>query len=337
MLHWNLEQFSNNKLNNINGPALIDYIAKVVSQRGANLISLLELKNSAVNNILAQLIPAINLANGVPVNANPWSSIHINSLKNNEAYVLLYDTGHNFDFLMPAAGGGVPISGLTNQALVGGVPGGVLRFNSSLTTSGGRRPYYVTFHTADTNHTFAVIAYHTMFGFWSDVGVRNCGLLGQTRAVLDVGVGIPLDASLTSGDFNVDFVTDPTPYNNLLNHLPASQSTNELTSLVNFTPPGGFANSLQYRKNAYDNIFKYNVAGLPPAGGGIVTDLIDDSTTIAGGGTGALTAEIQAFDRAPIPLGNLIQNIPPDDYEDAWHIVRHAISNHLPVSVTVAI
>lgn len=339
LLHWNIQQFSNNKLNNANGAALIDYIAEVVHQSGANIISLLELKNSAVNNILAQLIPAINLANGVgPPAVNQWRSVVINSQKNNEAYVVLAQLGNNFVPLTPAAGGVIPINGLTNQTLVGGVtPGGALRFNSGLTQSGGRKPFYVAFRTTDTNNNFSIVAYHTMFGYWSGVGVRSIGRLAQSQAILDAGVTVNMEASLTSGDFNVDWnPAVPGDYQNLLN-MPSTQSTNERTSLVDNTPPGGYPNSVQYRKNAYDNIFKFNRGGVPAAGGGVVTDLIDDSTTLAGGGTGLLAAEAGAFVRAPIPMGHLIVNIPPADYEDAWHIVRHAISDHLPVSVTVAI
>jgi hypothetical protein len=336
LLHWNIQQFSNNKLNDLNGPALINYIAEVVSQTNANIISLLELKNSAVAAIVAQLVPAINLANGVgPPNPNQWRSIHINSQKNNEAYVVLYQLNNNFDALTPAAGGVLPINGLTNQALVAGIPGGQLRFNSSLTTSGGRRPYYVTFRTTDTNHNFSIIAYHTMFGFHSGVGVRNIGLLAQSRAIDDGGLTVNMEASLTCGDFNVDFAPTAPDYQNLLTNVPSSYSTLEKTSLVLTTPPGGWPTSMQYRANAYDNIFKFNRGGLPAAGGGVVTDLIADSSTIVGGGTGALANEAGAFIRGPIPLGHLIQNIPPDDFEDAWHIVRHAVSDHLPVSVTI--
>lgn len=340
LLHWNIQQFSNTKLNNANGAALINYIAQIVAQSGANIVSLLELKNSAVNNILAQLIPAINLANGVgPPALNQWRSISINSQKNNEAYVVLCQLGNNFVPLTPAVGGVNPINGLTNQTLnAAGNPAGQLRFNSSLTKSGGRQPYYVTFRTTDTNNNFSIVAYHTMFGFWSGLGVRNIGQLAQSRAVLDAGVTVNMQASLTSGDFNVDFdPLAPGEYQNLLNAVPSSQSTNEKTSLVTNTPPGGYPNPMQYRANAYDNIFKYNAAGLPPAGGGVVTDLIDDSTTIMGGGSGLLQNEAGAFVRGPIQLGYLIQNIPPDDFEDAWHIVRHGISDHLPVHVTVAI
>ncbi|MBC7967586.1 MAG: hypothetical protein H7Z17_16855 [Fuerstia sp.] len=339
LLHWNVQTFSNNKLNNANGQALIDYMAEIVRLSGANIISLLELKNSAVNGIVAQLIPAINLANGA-IGPNQWQAIYINSQKNNEAYVVLYQLGNNFVPLAPAVGGGaIPINGLTNQTLLGGVtPGGVLQFNSSLTKNGGRRPYYVAFRTTDTNNNFSIVTYHTMFGYWSGVGVRSAGRLAQSRAILDAGVTVNMDASLTTGDFNVDFdPLVPGDYFNLLNVVPSSQSTNERTSLVTRTPAAGYPTSIQYRANAYDNIFKFNRGGLPPAGGGVVVDLIDDSTTIVGGGSGVMAAEAGAFVRGPISQGHLIVNIPPDDFEDAWHIVRHAISDHLPVFVTVAI
>ena len=339
LLHWNIEQFSNNKLNNLNGQALIDYIAALVAHSGANIVSLIEVKNSAVNNILAQLIPAINLAKGQgPPLANRWSSISINSQKNNECYVILFQNGNNFNWLLPVgAGGPPPLNGLSNQALIGGVPGGNLRFNSSLTQSGGRRPYYVTFRTADTNNNFTIVTYHTMFGFWKGVGVRNVGLLGQSQAVDDAGVTLNMQASFTAGDFNIDFNAAAFgDYQNLVN-IPSSYSVNEKTTLVNNTPPNGYPTSVQYRLNAYDNIFRFRTAGAPPVNVGFVQDLIDDSTTIMGGGSGLFAAEAGAFVRGPIPMGHLIQNIPPDDFEDSWHIVRHAISNHLPVYVTMTV
>ena len=336
-LHWNIQTFSNNKLNNANGQALIDYIAQIIHLTGANMVSLLELKNNAVANIMAQLIPAINLANGVAAAANQWQWIFLNSTKNNEAYVVLWEGGHNFVYRTPAAGGIIPIMGLTNQTLVGGVPGGVLRFNSGLTQNGGRRPYYLSFRTTDTLLNFTIVSYHTMFGFWSPVGVRSIGRLAQSRAISDAGATINMDTSLTCGDFNVDFNNFPLDYQNLTNI--SSAATNQRTSLVANTPPGGFPTSPQYRANAYDNVFHYDVNGLPPAGGGFVPDLILESTTPppAGVGTGLLANEAGNFVAGPIPAGHLIQNIPPDDFEDSWHIVRHAISDHLPVYVNVVI
>ncbi len=333
LLHWNIYQFSNNKVNNANGAALINYIAEVASQAGPDIISLLEVKNSAVNNIVARLIPAINLKNG-EAPPNQWRSISINSQKNHEAYVVLYRIDRVLP-LTPGIGGGTdPINALSNQTLLAnGTPGGVLRFNSSLTTNGGRKPYYVAFRTTDGKN-FSIVAYHTMFGIYSPLGVRNVGELAQSRAILDNGATVNMDASMISGDFNVDFdPLHPGPYDKLLNTLPSMQSTNAKTSLVNFTPPGGFPTSVEYRKNAYDNIFKYRRAGKPTDLGGHVVDLINESTRLPVG-TALMAPEAGAFIPGPILDGNLIQNIPPRDFEDAWHIVRHAISDHLPVYVS---
>jgi len=333
LLHWNIYQFSNNKVNNANGAALINYIAEVASQAGPDIISLLEVKNSAVNNIVARLIPAINLKNG-EAPPNQWRSISINSQKNHEAYVVLYRIDRVLP-LTPGIGGGTdPINALSNQTLLAnGTPGGVLRFNSSLTTNGGRKPYYVAFRTTDGKN-FSIVAYHTMFGIHSPIGVRNVGELAQSRAILDNGATVNMDASMISGDFNVDFdPLHPGPYDKLLNTLPSMQSTNAKTSLVNFTPPGGFPTSVEYRKNAYDNIFKYRRAGKPTDLGGHVVDLINESTRLPVG-TALMAPEAGAFIPGPILDGNLIQNIPPRDFEDAWHIVRHAISDHLPVYVS---
>ncbi len=146
-----------------------------------------------------------------------------------------------------------------------------------------------------------------------------------------------MGASLTCGDFNVDFNNFPLDYQNLTNI--SSAATNLRTSLVVNTPPGGFPLSTQYRANAYDNIFHYTAGGLPPALGGFVRDLILHSATAppAGPGTGLLANEAGNFVVGPIPFGHLIQNIPPNDFEDSWHIVKHAVSDHLPVYVNVVI
>lgn len=336
LLHWNIYQFSNNKVNNANGAALINYIAEVASQAGPDIVSLLEVKNSAVNNIVSRLIPAINLKNGEgPPADNQWRSISINSQKNHEAYVVLYRIDRVLP-LTPGIGGGTdPINALSNQTLLAnGTPGGVLRFNSSLTTNGGRKPYFVAFRTTDGKR-FSIVAYHTMFGIHSPIGVRNVGELAQSRAILDNGVTVNMDASMISGDFNVDFdPLNPGSYDKLLTSVPSTQSTNAKTSLVNFTPPGGYPTSVEYRKNAYDNIFRYVRAAKPVGVTGHVVDLINESTRLPVG-TALMAPEAGAFIPGPILDGNLIQNIPPRDFEDAWHIVRHAISDHLPLYVSL--
>lgn len=332
LLHWNIYQFSNNKLNNKNGAALINYIAEVVFQSQANIISLLELKNSAVTSIVSRLATAINLKNGEgPPAESPWAGRKIDSQKNNEAYVVLYKTNAGFDPITNT--GGEILNGLTNETLgILGVPTGSLPFNSSLTKSGGRKPYYIAFRTKGPKpKTFSIIAYHTMFGVHSPSGVRNVGLLAQSRALLNGGTLVNMDYSLTSGDFNVDFdPMEPDAYDNLLESVPSSQSTDEKTSLINFTPPGGFQDPKLYRKNAYDNIFKYRRTSKPAPGGGKVVDLIYESTK-APAGNGLMAPETGGFLPGSILDGELIQNNPPKDFEDAWHIVRHAISDHLPV------
>jgi len=339
LLHWNIEQFSNTKLNNKNGAALINYIATVVAKSKANIISLLELKNSAVDSILAKLVPAINLANGVaPTTANQWQPLIVDTGFNNEAYVVLYQLGNNFKPVTPAAGGSTIICGLTNETLLDdGKPGGTLNFNSRLTNKGGRKPYYVAFKTEDTENYFSIVACHLMFGLHSGAGLRSVGKVAQSRAILDAGVKVNMSTSFTSGDFNVNFDPDSAgDYYNVL-QLPSTQSTNEKTALVKETPEGGYPTPAQYRTNAYDNIFKYNSILAPPAGGGVVPDLIYESTLPKGKGSGVLSRQAEAFVRDDIKNGRAIQHIPPEDFEDAWHIVRTAISDHLPVYVSLKI
>jgi len=329
LLHWNIQNFSNNKLNNPNGARLINFIATVVSRIRPNIISLQELKFNAATNILNQLIPAINQANGQgPPAPNRWQRIIFNSLKNHEAYVILYQTGNNFTLRTPA--------GLTNQRLEMGALGpNSLRFNSTLTRHGGRMPYYATFRTSDTNHDFTVVTYHAMFGYWSGVGVRSVGRVAQCQVV-----GFPtgeanLQASLTCGDFNVNFdYFIPGDYTNLL-QMPSEPAVVGKTTLKATTPPAGYDYAHEYFSSAYDNIFQFNLTA-GAAGFGVVEDLITQSTQGAFGG-GQLAAQAGAFNPAYIQRGDLIGPLPPLTFEDSWHIVRHAISDHLPVSVTMAI
>jgi hypothetical protein len=329
LLHWNIQNFSNNKLTNTNGGSLINFIAAVVGRIRPNIISLQEVKFNAATAVVNQLIPAINLAMGQgPPAANRWQRIIVNNLKNHEAYVILYQTGNNFTLRTPA--------GLTNQRLTMGALGAnSLQFNSSLTKHGGRKPYYATFRTSDTNHDFTVVTYHAMFGYWSGVGVRNVGLVGQCTNV-DFPTGeVNLQASFTCGDFNVNFdFFVPGDYNNLL-QLPSWAAVFGKTTLKATTPPAGYDYAHEYLSSAYDNIFQFNQNVMAP-GFGEVTDLITDSTQGAYNG-GQISAQAGAFNPNFIQRGDLIGPLPPLTFEDSWHIVRHAVSDHLPVSVTMTI
>jgi hypothetical protein len=331
ILSWNIETYGPAKAGNANSGALINFIARVISNAGANIVSLIELKNASAPGIVALLIPAIDLANG-HVGATNWRSVIVNSNYNNEAYVLLYQLGNNFDPLPPNGAGAnpPPVNGLTWHTGPGGA-GPVVLFPSRMTTWGGRRPFFAAF-TTNLGVNFSIISYHAPFGAFTYRGVQRVGQVGEVTQVDDGAAIHAIASTLICGDFNQAYnAAFPWPYNNLL-ALPSFAAIVANTSLVNNTPPGGYPNTAGYYINAYDNIFERNCGNVA----GTWVDLILQSTT-APAGNGILQAQSGAFVPGPILGGALINNIPPQDFEDGWHIVRHGVSNHLPVWVTVNI
>lgn len=329
LLSWNIETYGPGKLNNANGQALVNYIAQVISNAGANVVSLIELKNSAAAGIVALLIPAIDLANGHAAATN-WRSVIVNSRYNNEAYVLLYQLGNNFVPIPPNGAGAAapPVNGLTSHTAAGLV----VLFPSRMTRFGGRKPFFAAFNATDTGNNFSVISYHVPFGIFTYRGVERVGQVGEVTQVNDGAANHAMASTLICGDFNQAYnAAFPWPYTNLL-ALPSFAAIVANTSLVNGTPPGGYPTTAGYYVNAYDNIFERNGGNV----GGTWVDLIMQSTT-APTGNAILQAQSGAFVRGPIQNGGAIVNIPPQDFEDGWHIVRHGVSNHLPVWVTVNI
>lgn len=331
LLSWNVETYGPLKFGNANNGALINLIAQVIANAGANVVQLIEVKNSVAAGVCGQLIPAIDAANG-HVGATNWRQVIVNSNYNAEAYILLYQLGNSF-IPIPLNGGGAaapPVSGLTWHTAAGHF----IVFPSATTPSGGRRPFFAAFATTDTAHNFSLISYHVPYGTQTPRGVIRVARVGPITVVNDGVNNHNMDSSLISGDFNYYYAGPPItwPYHDLLSLPSHAALTNVKTTLINNTPPGGFNNSLLYRLNAYDNIFEKNAGNVA----GTAVDLILQSTT-APTGTAVLQAQAGAFVPGPIPNGGAINNIPPQDFEDAWHIVGGAISNHLPVYVTVTI
>jgi hypothetical protein len=66
-------------------------------------------------------------------------------------------------------------------------------------------------------------------------------------------------------------------------------------------------------------------------------DLIGASTTMGSGG--ALVDAAGGFDASEMreKYGKYIEDIPPEDYNDSFRLIRGAISDHLPVYVTLEI
>jgi hypothetical protein len=331
ILSWNIETFGPGKLNNANGGALINFIAQVIVNAGANMVQLIEVTNSVAAGVAAQLIAAIDLLNG-HVGATNWRPVIVNSIYHHEAYILLYQLGNSFVPIPPNGGGAaaLPMNGLTSRTAANLV----ILFPTRQTKSGGRKPFYAAFRTTDTNHNFSLVSYHVPFGNQTPRGIERVAQVGQITVVNDGANNHNMDSSLISGDFNYDYVGGPItwPYTNLLNLPSHAAATNVKTTLVNNTPPGGYPTSGQYRLNAYDNIFEKNAGNV----NGNVVDLIYEATT-APTGSGVLQARAGAFVRGPIQNGGAIVNIPPQDFEDGWHLVRHGVSNHLPIWVTVPI
>lgn len=339
LLHWNIRNFSRNKLNNKNGPPLINYIASVVAESKANMISLIELKPSAAAEIIAELIPAIDKANEV-LPPTEWRAVKIDS-RHKESYVVLYQLGNDFEPLKGDVGDD-PINYLTQQKIVDGKPGGTVPFNRSggvgdpSAKSGGRTPYYVVFRTTDSDpkQNFSIVACHIMMGKYTEIGVRSAGEIAQSRVILNKGVKVEMQASFTAGDFNIDFnPAFPESYNKLLDF--AYQATNFKTSLK-VLPPDGPQLSYGYRSKAFDNIFQYHKTGLAKPDNGFVFDLINAS---AEAGSGLFTEQATPFKREAISRGRgkLIKKIPPVTLEDSWRLVLYAISDHLPVYVSMII
>jgi hypothetical protein len=332
LLHFNIKNFSLLKANDkVNGAALINYIAWVVAKSNANIVSILEIFWSAADDIINKLTRAIDIAKGDDPENSQWKVMKISSGKRGEAYVVFYQLGNNFK---PAETNGERIGALTASDS----EGANLRFNSRMGKTGGRKPYYVAFETTDTDKKFTVIALHVMFSKkWSRIGVESSGLIAENKQIELGRVDVALDASLTAADFNVDFNSIDTrdSYDNLKN-MPSIEATRENTTLLSkLTKPAPLLSSA-YRVNAYDNIFRYKATDPPADVDGTVFDLIKDSTTKPTG-TAELVKQVEAFKAAGFKVPAAIQHIPPRDFADAWRIVNEAISDHLPVYVSLTV
>jgi len=344
LLHWNIETFGPAKYRNTNRPNFIRYIASLVNNVNADIFTMVEVKNSVSAAIATNIATDINLLQGIlPVN-NPWRSVIINSAFNNEAYIIMYRVDRNFAPVQLGMAGPVanallpPDNGLATNDIYGAT----VQFPSRHTPRYGRRPFYATFQTTDTNHTFSVLSYHAMYGAGTAYGVRRIPSIDFVSQFED---DTAMYASLIAGDFNVDYNVDNIEYTNLL-ALPSYPATNQETSLQN--DPIYSDDPLAYRSSAYDNIFQKVPA---PVGMGNVIDLMLASAIVpapslpppaAQPGVGNLSAAAGAFNIPALNhyLARIITPIaalPPGDMGSSWDFVREGISNHYPVTTTTAI
>lgn len=344
LLHWNIETYGPAKYFNANSANFINYIATLINNVDAEIFAMVEVKNSTSLLVPPIIANAVNAIEGILPAANPWRSVRVNSGYNNEAYIIMYRTDRNFlpiDLAMASGVNVVPDHGLGYFNIL---TNGPLSFPSRMTANGGRRPFYATFETMDmAAQIFSVISYHAMFGAFTPLGVQRIANLSNITEFDD---GTPIDASLVSGDFNVDYNVNNAWYANLLG-LPTEEATNDNTSLQD--NPAGGNDPATFMANAYDNIFQTVITGMAPTGN--VINLMVESAVVpapqpplpaAQPGAGNLSAAAGAFNIAALNvylarIANPIVALPPVDMDTAWDFVREAISNHYPVVVTVNI
>lgn len=341
-LHWNIETYGPTKWLNGNNANFLEYIATLVNNVNADIFTMVEVKNAIGAGVVGQLSTSINNLQGILPANNPWRSVRINSMFNNEAYIVMYRTDRNFLPYNLVNGAGANVVPTHAQGM-DDVNGNRIQFPSRWTAQGGRRPLYVTFQTTDTNNFFSLFSYHAMFGNATPLGIHRLPSVDYVTQFDDGPPATPIPATLIAGDFNEDFTPLNFYYQNVLN-LPSQQATNEETSLLN-NPPGG-DDPMAYRANAYDNIFQRTPGA---ANWGLVTDLMVESSIITGPQppppaaqphVGNLSAAAGNFNLANIGqrfINQAVTQVPPADMEEAWRFVREAISNHYPVSVTTTI
>jgi hypothetical protein len=340
LLSWNLETYGSVKAANANNVHFVNYIAQVAFNTNANIVALIEVKWNVSATLPGLLVTAINLLHGNLV-PNPWRSIRINSGVNHEAYIMLYRIDQNF-FPKPtpptaAAAAAIPANGLgTNN-----VAGVAINFPSRMTQRYGRRPYYATFRTTDSNRYFSIISYHAQFGYFTPYGVVRLPALDFITQFDNPGHTV-ITRSMISGDFNVDIQTTAVWYANML--AISTQSVNQRTTLMN--NPFSSDDPADFRASAYDNIFQKTPGA---TGVGTVVDLMVESSVVTGPQppppaaqphVGNLSAAAGFYNIANIGqrfIANAVAAVPTTSMDDAWGFVREAISNHYPVVVTMVV
>jgi hypothetical protein len=345
MMHWNIETYGPAKYFNANNGNFVNYIANLLFVNQVNIFAMVEVKNSTSLLVPPLIAAAETLLEGLMV--NPWRHVRINSGFNNEAYIVMFRTDQNFQAAQATAGGIVngPLIIPDHGQGMDNVAGNRIQFPSRWTAQGGRRPFYVTFETTDTGNTFSVISYHAMFGAATPLGVQRLPALNYIHEFEDGPPTTPMDASLISGDFNVDFNANPGFYANML--VIADQATDDETSLQN-NPAGGNDPST-FLANAYDNIFQ-TIPGMVVPTGNTINLMIESANVpapqpplpAAQPNVGYLSADAGAFNMVALNvylarIANPIVALPPIDMNTSWDFVREAISNHYPVFVSVTI
>jgi hypothetical protein len=338
LLSWNIETYGPKKYVNPNtgvrapnATAIVNTIAQTADEYDATIISILELSPSVVTDVAVDLCSLLGRTN--------WRYVVVPTHKR-DAYCILYKKNEGFNVLRN--NDRTAVTGYTDLD----ANNRRINFPSVATKAGGRRPGYVAFRTDDRmddddNVVFTVICYHAMFGYWTYYGVQNIPDLGPVSTVIDDDDDeYDVGASLISGDFNVDYMTDAAPYGNAaalgITAAPPAVDGNEAkSSLRDGMVPPYPTTTVDYRVNAYDNIFLRFDPALNLTVANTDRGIIDMIQLFLPGN--ALANRAQTYMKAAIRYGGQITRLPPTTAEDAWLLYRFAVSNHLPVLLRVTL
>ena len=348
-LSWNVETYGPSKFSKVpsNFPddlnprawPILQSLADTAALLGANIISILELKATDSAKVISYLKEILAFKTNLEWHCQPMPT-------QNDVYCVFYAMEQGFDLLsQPPAGGfpGLPVAGCTSADR----DGNQLRYPSPDSERGGRPPGYVAFQTTDRpdgqNVIFTVLCYHAMFSKkYSKYGVQSIPSAAPVTTVRVAGADQNVTASFIGGDFNVDYITQPSPYDNAVNPVagwvPAAVNPSlgdaAKTSLKNFTkesfPAVDYVNTTDYRENAYDNIFAHNPTTVVPAGGNVPPSRVIDLLSLFMSPAGALKECPYYFDPETLRKGPFMA-FPMVTAKQSYAFYRSAISNHLPV------
>jgi hypothetical protein len=345
---WNIQVYGPKKYSNQNGNNInvARFIAQVLASQNANVVVLQEIMAGVAQQV------AFTIANEAAARMGaPWNYTVIDARPggDRESCVFLWrdsnDAAANFRPVLTAAG---------NPAQ--GVPAN--DFPSKWAATGGRRAAYKVFRTNDTATNFVVTNYHAPANAFAGIGPDSVAAMTELYSVTNMGAVQPVPGRLLGGDWNLDYNSQSAAgqgYPWLTNPVPAppppvqwGQGAGAKAAVSQNTRFGDYQNAESswgpdpgnwpddqsrylHNSQAYDNIFYANPGGI--VNGRVMTVLYPMTTT------GPLRDIALRFDTSnnAFPYSAFFPaiNIALSQSGYAFLLYRYAVSDHLPVSVTL--
>jgi hypothetical protein len=351
ILSWNIEVYGPEKYGrSVNAPALVDLVTQVVARTGANIVVVMETLSTVGDQVGFSLREGLELNTG-----EPWRSYEADARAtgDRECYGIYWQQAPGQPFAPATDATGAPVQGLATA-----------EFPNNFSNSNGRRASYVTFTSLDTNCNFTVTAYHAPPNARAIEGLKVLAGMPQLYTIANANpgpAGANVPGRLLCGDYNLDVNAQP-EYSWLTDPVPATPppttagqgagcapATHDNTFLMDiadavkawgYDPDNWATAASKYRRNlAIDNVFYAT-----PAGGPRTARVVDVVSQIAG--SGSIRAAAQRFARAaadgtdafpnasqiPLPFSTTLSTM-----AYAFLFYRYAVSDHLPVSLSLVI